>query len=135
MGSRYKKSIVSENVRRSIRGWKSKALLRRREGTSVSGANGTSSMTLEFLLDQGDGKQDETNGSSNCASSSGSTSMENIQQNENEISACDDEQVYLHQDCGELDYDAHQWEIYGVERLRDQQHSNQDEKDSSYLLN
>lgn len=123
MGSRYKKSIVSENVRRSIRGWKSKALLRRREGTSVSGTNRTSSMTLEFLLDQDDGKQDETNGSSNCASSSGSTSMENIQQNENEISPC------------ELDYDAHQWEIYDVESLRDQQHSKQDEKDSSYLLN
>lgn len=130
MGSRYKKSIVSESVRRSIHGWKSKAL-RRRDGTSFSGTNRTSSMTLEFLLDQDD-KEDETTGSSNCASSSGSTSMEKVQQNE--MSPCDEED-YLHQDCSELDYDAHQWEIYEMERIRDQQHSKQDEKGSSYLLN
>lgn len=133
MGSKYKKSIVSENVRRSIRGWKTRALRRRQEGTSLSRRNTTSSMTLEFLLDQDD--EDETHdGSRNYANyedicrSSGSPSMEKFQQNE--ISPCDEE----YQDCAEFDYDAHQWDIYYMERNRDHPHSKEDEKESSSLL-
>lgn len=105
MGSRYKKTIVSDHVRKSLYRWKRKATSRREDTSS------------RFLLDE---HNDGSSRSHRRSYSEGCSSMRKFKKKEISVSAYDDE------DFSEIEFD--------LERCRKSNHSNMDEKDNSSLL-